>query len=53
MPYASKPDCSTVWADAIFDFQMAALHSNFDPVAKKRKNATFADRGFAGKDGLR
>jgi hypothetical protein len=53
MPYAGEPDCSTVWTDAIFDFEMPTLDAYFDSVAKERENATFTDWGFARKEGLR
>jgi hypothetical protein len=51
--HTSEPDSSTLWADAILNFEMATLHSHFDAVAKKRENATSANRGFAGKGRLR
>ncbi|HXJ87432.1 MAG TPA: hypothetical protein VMS18_11485 [Candidatus Binatia bacterium] len=51
--YTRKPDSSTLRANTILDFKVATLHSHFDSVAKKRENATSANRGFAGKVGLR
>jgi hypothetical protein len=53
MPNPSKSDSPSLWANAIFDFEMAALHSHFDAVAGERQNATPANRRFAGKVWLR
>jgi hypothetical protein len=36
MAYASEADLPSLWANAILDFQMATLHSDFDSVAKER-----------------
>jgi hypothetical protein len=53
MAHASEPDSAPIRANAILDFEMAALHSDFDSVAGQRENAGSAEWGFAGKDRLR
>ena len=53
MTHTGKSHSATLWTNAILDFEVAALHSDFNSVARERQNATFADWRFAVKDGLR
>jgi hypothetical protein len=50
--HASEPDSAPIRADAILDFEMATLHSDFYAKAGERQNAALANR-FAGKGRLR
>jgi len=53
MAYTGEPDSSTVWTDAILNFEMAALHSDLNTEARESQNAGSADWRFAGKNCLR
>jgi hypothetical protein len=43
----SEADFSSLWANAIFDFKMAALHSHLDSIAEELEYATSANWTFA------
>jgi hypothetical protein len=46
--YAGEPELASLWANSIFDFEMAGLHPHLDPKACKGEDTAFTNGGFAG-----
>jgi hypothetical protein len=53
MSDAGKPELSTLWANPIFNFEMAGLHTHAYSKTINRENTGFADLRFAGTVELR
>jgi hypothetical protein len=46
--HAGEFDPAALWADPVFDFEMAGLHTHLDSKASERKNAGSVNIEFAG-----